>query len=115
MLFCFLCLYGHRKQKLFLGTVTNTDGKGIANVLCKALSATDSLLAYCITKSNGQYSLQYKKNATKLTFSKMGYATQIISVQKDKYQYTVQLEERDLYSGRGGYKDRCHHPKKRYA
>lgn len=23
----------------------------------------------------------------------MGYATQIISVQKDKYQYTVQLEK----------------------
>lgn len=85
---------GTGNRNCFKGTVTNTNGKGIANVLCKALNTNDSLLAYCITKNNGQYSLQYKKNATKLTFSKMGYATQTIPVQKDKYQYTVQLEEK---------------------
>ena len=79
---------------VFKGTVTNTNGKGIANVLCKALNTNDSLLAYCITKNNGQYSLQYKKNATKLTFSKMGYATQTIPVQKDKYQYTTPVRDK---------------------
>lgn len=92
MLFLFpLSVWAQETEVVFKGIVSNTEGIGIANVLCKALSATDSLLAYGITQSNGQFHLQYKKNVNKLTFSKMGYATQIISVQKDKYQYTVQL------------------------
>lgn len=95
MLFLFpLSVWAQETEVVFKGIVTNTEGIGIANVLCKALSATDSLLAYGITQSNGQFHLQYKKNVNKLTFSKMGYATQIISVQKDKYQYTVQLEKK---------------------
>ena len=95
MLFLFpLSVWAQETEVVFKGIVTNTEGIGIANVLCKALSATDSLLAYGITQSNGQIHLQYKKNVNKLTFSKMGYATQIISVQKDKYQYTVQLEKK---------------------
>lgn len=95
MLFLFpLSVWAQETEGVFKGIVTNTEGIGIANVLCKALSATDSLLAYGITQNNGQFHLQYKKNVNKLTFSKMGYATQIISVQKDKYQYTVQLEKK---------------------
>ena len=95
MLFLFpLSVWAQETEVVFKGIVTNTEGIGIANVLCKALSATDSLLAYGITQNNGQFHLQYKKNVNKLTFSKMGYATQIISVQKDKYQYTVQLEKK---------------------
>ena len=95
MLFLFpLSVWAQETEVVFKGIVTNTEGIGIANVLCKALSATDSLLAYGITQSNGQFHLQYKKNANNLTFSKMGYATQIISVQKDKYYYTVQLEKK---------------------
>ena len=95
VLFLFpLSVWAQETEVVFKGIVTNTEGIGIANVLCKALSATDSLLAYGITQSNGQFHLQYKKNVNKLTFSKMGYATQIISVQKDKYQYTVQLEKK---------------------
>ena len=95
MLFLFpLSVWAQETEVVFKGIVTNTEGIGIANVLCKALSATDSLLAYGITQSNGQFHLQYKKNVNKLTFSKMGYPTQIISVQKDKYQYTVQLEKK---------------------
>lgn len=95
MLFLFpLSVWAQETEVVFKGIVTNTEGIGIANVLCKALSATDSLLAYGITQSNGQFHLQYKKNVNKLTFSKMGYATQIISVQKDKYYYTVQLEKK---------------------
>ena len=95
MLFLFpLSVWAQETEGVFKGIVTNTEGIGIANVLCKALSATDSLLAYGITQSNGHFHLQYKKNVNKLTFSKMGYATQIISVQKDKYQYTVQLEKK---------------------
>lgn len=94
ILFLFpLSVWAQETEVVFKGIVTNTEGIGIANVLCKALSATDSLLAYGITQSNGHFHLQYKKNVNKLTFSKMGYATQIISVQKDKYQYTVQLEK----------------------
>lgn len=89
-----LSVWAQETEVVFKGIVTNTEGIGIANVLCKALSATDSLLAYGITQSNGHFHLQYKKNVNKLTFSKMGYATQIISVQKDKYQYTVQLEKK---------------------
>ena len=95
MLFLFpLSVWAQETEVVFKGIVTNTEGIGVANVLCKALSATDSLLAYGITQSNGHFHLQYKKNVNKLTFSKMGYATQIISVQKDKYQYTVQLEKK---------------------
>ena len=95
MLFLFpLSVWAQETEVVFKGIVTNTEGIGIANVLCKALSASDSLLAYGITQSNGHFHLQYKKNVNKLTFSKMGYATQIISVQKDKYQYTVQLEKK---------------------
>ena len=82
MLFLFpLSVWAQETEVVFKGIVTNTEGIGIANVLCKALSATDSLLAYGITQSNGQFHLQYKKNVNNLTFSKMGYATQIISVQ----------------------------------
>ncbi len=95
MLFLFpLSVWAQETEVVFKGIVTNTEGIGIANVLCKALSASDSLLAYGITQSNGHFHLQYKKNVNKLTFSKMGYATQIISVQKDKYHYTVQLEKK---------------------
>ena len=37
-------------ETVFKGTVTNTNGKGIANVLCKALNTNDSLFA-----ENGGY------------------------------------------------------------
>ena len=63
MLFLFpLSVWAQETEVVFKGIVTNTEGIGIANVLCKALSATDSLLAYGITQSNGQFHLQYKKN-----------------------------------------------------
>lgn len=50
MLFLFpLSVWAQETEVVFKGIVTNTEGIGIANVLCKALSATDSLLAYGIT------------------------------------------------------------------
>ena len=79
---------------VFKGAVTDTNGKGIANVLCKALNAKDSLLAYSISRSDGEYTLKYKKQATKLTFAKMGFATQCIPVEKEKLRYDVQLIEK---------------------
>ena len=78
---------------VFKGAVTDTNGKGIANVLCKALNAKDSLLAYSISRSDGEYTLKYKKQATKLSFAKMGFATQCIPVEKEKLRYDVQLIE----------------------
>ena len=46
MLFLFpLSVWAQETEVVFKGIVTNTEGIGIANVLCKALSATDSLLA----------------------------------------------------------------------
>lgn len=79
---------------VFKGAVTEANGKGIANVLCKALNAKDSLLAYSISRSDGEYTLKYKKQATKLSFAKMGFATQCIPVEKDKLRYDVQLIEK---------------------
>ena len=79
---------------VFKGAVTDTNGKGIANVLCKALNAKDSLLAYSISRSDGEYTLKYKKQATKLSFAKMGFATQCIPVEKEKLRYDVQLIEK---------------------
>ena len=47
MLFLFpLSVWAQETEVVFKGIVTNTEGIGIANVLCKALSATDSLLAW---------------------------------------------------------------------
>ena len=79
---------------VFKGAVTDANGKGIANVLCKALNAKDSLLAYSISRSDGQYILKCKKQATKLSFAKMGFATQCIPVEKEKLRYDVQLIEK---------------------
>lgn len=79
---------------VFKGAVTDTNGKGIANVLCKVLNAKDSLLAYSISRSDGQYILKCKKQATKLSFAKMGFATQCIPVEKEKLRYDVQLIEK---------------------
>ena len=79
---------------VFKGAVTDANGKGIANVLCKALNAKDSLLAYSISRSDGQYILKCKKQAAKLSFAKMGYATQCIPVEKEKWRYDVQLIEK---------------------
>lgn len=79
---------------VFKGAVTEANGKGIANVLCKVLNAKDSLLAYSISRSDGQYILKCKKQATKLSFAKMGFATQCIPVEKEKLRYDVQLIEK---------------------
>lgn len=79
---------------VFKGAVTDANGKGIANVLCKALNAKDSLLAYSISQSDGQYTLQCKEQPVKLSFAKMGFATQCIPVEKDKLRYDVQLIEK---------------------
>ena len=96
---CFLLLFpmsiwAQETVIVFKGAVTDTSGKGIANVLCKALNAKDSLLAYSISRSDGQYTLKYKRQATKLSFAKMGFATQYIPVEKDKLRYDVQLIEK---------------------
>lgn len=79
---------------VFKGAVTDANGKGIANVLCKALNAKDSLLAYSISQSDGQYTLQCKEQPVKLSFAKMGFATQCIPVEKEKLRYDVQLIEK---------------------
>ena len=96
---CFLLLFpmsvwAQETVLVFKGAVTEANGKGIANVLCKALNAKDSLLAYSISRSDGEYTLKYKKQATKLSFAKMGFATQCIPVEKEKLRYDVQLIEK---------------------
>lgn len=96
---CFLILFpmsvwAQETVLVFKGAVTEANGKGIANVLCKALNAKDSLLAYSISRSDGEYTLKYKKQAAKLTFAKMGFATQCIPVEKEKLRYDVQLIEK---------------------
>jgi hypothetical protein len=49
MLFLFpLSVWAQETEVVFKGIVTNTEGIGIANVLCKALSATDYLHSSCI-------------------------------------------------------------------
>lgn len=96
---CFLILFpmsvwAQETVLVFKGAVTDANGKGIANVLCKALNAKDSLLAYSISQSDGQYTLQCKEQPVKLSFAKMGFATQYIQVEKDKLRYDVQLIEK---------------------
>lgn len=89
-----MSVWAQETEIVFKGAVTDTNGKGIANVLCKVLNAKDSLLAYSISRSDGGYTLKYKKQATKLSFAKMGFATQCIPVEKDKLRYDVQLIEK---------------------
>lgn len=89
-----MSVWAQETEFVFKGAVTEANGKGIANVLCKALNAKDSLLAYSISRSDGEYTLKYKKQATKLSFAKMGFATQCIPVEKDKLRYDVQLIEK---------------------
>lgn len=89
-----MSVWAQETEIVFKGAVTDTNGKGIANVLCKALNAKDSLLAYSISQSDGEYTLKYKKQATKLSFAKMGFATQCIPVEKEKLRYDVQLIEK---------------------
>ena len=89
-----MSVWAQETEIVFKGAVTDANGKGIANVLCKALNAKDSLLAYSISRSDGEYTLKYKKQATKLTFAKMGFATQCIPVEKEKLRYDVQLIEK---------------------
>lgn len=89
-----MSVWAQETEIVFKGAVTDVNGKGIANVLCKALNAKDSLLAYSISRSDGQYILKCKKQATKLSFAKMGFATQCIPVEKDKLRYDVQLIEK---------------------
>ena len=96
---CFLILFpmsvwAQETVLVFKGAVTEVNGKGIANVLCKVLNAKDSLLAYSISRSDGQYILKCKKQATKLSFAKMGFVTQCIPVEKEKLRYDVQLIEK---------------------
>lgn len=96
---CFLILFpmsvwAQETVLVFKGAVTDANGKGIANVLCKALNAKDSLLAYSISQSDGQYTLQCKEQPVKLSFAKMGFAMQYIQVEKDKLRYDVQLIEK---------------------
>ena len=96
---CFLILFpmsvwAQETVLVFKGAVTDANGKGIANVLCKALNAKDSLLAYSISRSDGQYTLKCKKQVAKLSFAKMGFATQCIQVEKEKWRYDVQLIEK---------------------
>lgn len=96
---CFLILFpmsvwAQETVLVFKGAVTDANGKGIANVLCKALNAKDSLLAYSISQSDGQYTLQCKEQPVKLSFAKMGFATQCIPVEKEKLRYDVQLIEK---------------------
>ena len=92
---CFLFLFPMSVwTQDFKGAVTDVNGIGIANVLCKALNAKDSLLAYSISQSNGQYTLKSKKQVAKLSFAKMGFATQCIPVEKEKWRYDVQLIEK---------------------
>ena len=87
-------IWAQETETLFKGTVTHTDGRGISNVLCRALNENDSLLAYSISQSNGQYIMKCKGHAVTLSFSRMGFATQFIPTQKSKYQYDVQLLEK---------------------
>lgn len=94
-----LSVWAQESGNLFSGIVTNASGEGIASVLCKALDAKDSLLAYGTTKSNGQYTLERKGKAVKITFSKMGYAAQTVPVQKGKHQYSVRLMDKPYSIG----------------
>ena len=96
---CFLILFpisvwAQKTVFVFKGTITRSGENGIVNVLCKALNAKDSLLAYSISRSDGQYTLQCKEQPVKLSFAKMGFATQCIPVEKDKWRYDVQLIEK---------------------
>ena len=52
-----MSVWAQETEFVFKGAVTEANGKGIANVLCKALNAKDSLLAYSISRSDGEYTL----------------------------------------------------------
>ena len=68
----------------------NPDSTAIA-ILTPYQKTVDSIMSPVIGQS-ARFMDRFRPES--LTFSKMGYATRIISVQKDKYQYTVQLEKK---------------------
>lgn len=46
------------------GTVRDAQGKPLGQVLCKLLSARDSLLTYVVTRPTGAYRLPVKQGGT---------------------------------------------------
>lgn len=75
------------------GTVRDAQGKPLGQVLCKLLSARDSLLTYVVTRPTGAYRLPVKQGGTQLVFSKMGYAPVRLVYEASRRQVDVSLVE----------------------
>ena len=96
---CFLILFpmsvwAQETVLVFKGAVTDANGKGIANVLCKALNAKDSLLAYSISQKRWTIHLAMQGTASEAILCQNGLCHAVHSVEKDKLRYDVQLIEK---------------------
>lgn len=76
------------------GVVSASNGIGIGRVICRLKTANDSLLSYSLTNNKGEYRLPSNPQATKITYSFVGYETTSLPITPDLYQYNVTLYEK---------------------
>ncbi len=76
------------------GVVSAPDGNKIGRVICRLEDANDSLLTYTLTNNQGAYHLPIHPQASKLTFSSIGYDQIVIPLSPNQYCYNVTLSKR---------------------
>lgn len=76
------------------GVVSAPNGNKIGRVICRLEDANDSLLSYTLTNDKGEYHLPFHSQASKLTFSFVGYEHIDIPLSPNQYQYDVTLPKR---------------------
>ncbi len=85
----------HKENSPILyGVVSAPNGNKIGRVICRLEDAKDSLLSYTLTNDKGEYHLPFHSQASKLTFSFVGYEHIDIPLSPNQYQYDVTLPKR---------------------
>lgn len=85
-----------QEGKGYAGTVTDTGRKAINNVVCKLLNQNNATLSYSLSDGKGCFFLSYHEKGVKMTFSKMGYASDTIAVSSTEKSYAVVLKEQAI-------------------
>jgi hypothetical protein len=88
LVFLFAVLIGHAQKREITGTVTNkTTGEkleGVNIVVDKSKSGTS-------TKKDGTFTISVKQSKVTLIFSSIGFATQMLQLDKNTNEVNVQL------------------------
>lgn len=78
------------------GTITSDKGTPVNRVTCRLISSADSILAYTFTDSKGEYSLKYVNGGIYLTFSKVGYNQERMTLKTGQKTYNVKLSQGEI-------------------